>query len=427
MECTKKHHITRRLITKTPRELVRWLQQIVDDDTENFDETFDLDSWEARRAPRHYNSQLYRPAGYHWYPATISKAVQRFVIQHCRNKFWQSRWRKWSVSYNVCHGFNVVTNVLQAVTVHPWPSPIFAFEDLVLKHNDTHKDKQTSHPGKTHLFFSTRLQAETLSGFPKKKLVPHFHRSAGWMLILAVKISSVGWLVDQPFSKRYLSHWTVVCSQLSWRTDCYARWIQFELFAGCEVVRALATSTRNLESANLIFFLTKNLALIESTSTPATTQACNSLGWRNWTMPHAGEILWTWSLALRAISPRTFCAKFCPSILQSANWTLQIDVTLLHVDGTITNHKEIGLGSLLPSWFQGYLFILPSWQAWALMGLDCIHWILQQNLRIQRQVPEQKLCHKARWFYGMATSRPFAYLEPSIAARSSGASFSIIE
>ena len=171
-------------------------------------------------------------------------------------------------------------------------------------------------------------------------------------------------------------------------------------------------------------FSHKNLALIESTSTPATTQACNSLGWRNWTMPHAfGEILWRWSFALRAISPRTFCA----SILQSANWTLQIDVTLLHVDGTITTHKEIGLGSLLPSWFQGYLFILPSWQAWALMGLDCIHWILQQNLRIQRQVPEQKLCHKARWFYGMATSRPFTYLEPSIAARSSGASFNMIE
>ena len=56
----------------------------------------------------------------------------------------------------------------KAVPVHRWPSPIFAFEDLVLKQNDTHKDKQTSHPGKTHLFFSTRLQAETLSGFPKK-------------------------------------------------------------------------------------------------------------------------------------------------------------------------------------------------------------------------------------------------------------------
>ena len=57
-----------------------------------------------------------------------------------------------------------------------------------------------------------------------------------------------------------------------------------------------------------------------------------------------------------------------------------------------------------------------------LMALHCIPWILQQNLNFQRQAPEQKLCHKASWFYGMVTSRPFTYLEPSIAARSSGAS-----
>ena len=248
------------------------------------------------------------------------------------------------------------------------------------------------------------------------------------MLILAVKISSVGWLVDQPFSKRYLSHWTVVCSQLSWRTFTATRdGSNLNCLPAAKQSEHWPLLRDFLESGNLIFSH-KNLALIESTSTPATTQACNSLGWLNWTMPHALEIFFrTWSFARCAISPRTFCAKFCASILQSANWTLQIDVTLLHVDGTITNHKEIGLGSLLPSWFQGYLFILPSWQAWALMGLDCIHWILQQNLRIQRQVPEQKLCHKARWFYGMATSRPFTSLEPSIAARSSGASFSIIE
>ena len=147
----------------------------------------------------------------------------------------------------------------KAVPVHRWPSPIFAFEDLVVKHNDTHKDKQTSHPGKTHLFFSTRLQAETLSGFPKK---------IGSTLPLECRMDAdtgsenkfswlVGWLVDQPFSKRYLSHWTVVCSQLSWRTDCYARWIQFELFAGCEAVRALATSTRLPGKWKLDFFLTK--------------------------------------------------------------------------------------------------------------------------------------------------------------------------
>ena len=56
--------------------------------------------------------------------------------------------------------------------------------------------------------------------------------------------------------KKLFSHWTVVCSQLAWRTDCYVRWIQFELLASCEAVRALANSTRNLESGNL-FFLTK--------------------------------------------------------------------------------------------------------------------------------------------------------------------------
>ena len=51
VECTKKHHITKRLITKTPQELVRWLQDTVDDDREEF-ECFDLDAWEARR-PRY--------------------------------------------------------------------------------------------------------------------------------------------------------------------------------------------------------------------------------------------------------------------------------------------------------------------------------------------------------------------------------------
>ena len=90
-----------------------------------------------------------------------------------------------------------------------------------------------------------------------------------------------------------------------------------------------------------------------------------------------------------------------------------------------------------PSWLQDDVFT-PSWQAWALMELHqgllpgtpcwvytlhCIHWILQQNLRVQSQSPEQKLCHKARWFYGIVfTSRPFTYREPSITARSSGAS-----
>ena len=60
-----------------------------------------------------------------------------------------------------------------------------------------------------------------------------------------------------------------------------------------------------------------------------------------------------------------------------------------------------------------------------LMGLQCIHCILKQNLRIQSQSPEQKLCYKARWFYGMVTSRPFTYFEPS-ASRFSGASLNRI-
>ena len=71
--------------------------------------------------------------------------------------------------------------------------------------------------------------------------------------------------------------------------------------------------------------------------------------------------------------------------------------------------------------------VTPGSSRDTLMGLDCIHWILQQNLRIQRQAPEQKLCHKARWFYGIVTSSSVTYLEPSIAARSFCASFNIIE
>ena len=105
-------------------------------------------------------------------------------------------------------------------------------------------------------------------------------------------------------------------------------------------------------------FFHKNLTLKESTSTPATTQVCNSLGW----------------LFL----------------------LFQVALMELH---------------------QGLLEVTLWWV--------CVHWILQQNLRIQSQSPEQKLCHKARRFYVMATSRPFTYLEPSITARSSGASFDL--
>ena len=68
VECTKKHHITKRLIAKTPPELLRWLQDTVDDDCQEF-ECFDLDAWEARR-PRYseaFPAYVPRrpPKGYH--------------------------------------------------------------------------------------------------------------------------------------------------------------------------------------------------------------------------------------------------------------------------------------------------------------------------------------------------------------------------
>ena len=59
-----------------------------------------------------------------------------------------------------------------------------------------------------------------------------------------------------------------------------------------------------------------------------------------------------------ACESRDLLRNFCPSTLQPANWTLKIDVTVLHFDGTITNHKEIGLGHLLPSWLQDDVFTL---------------------------------------------------------------------
>ena len=118
---------------------------------------------------------------------------------------------------------------------------------------------------------------------------------------------------------------------------------------------------------------------------------------------------------------RLFASNFCPSTLQPANWTLKIDVTVLHFDGRIANHKENWTGvspGVTPRPSTGH----------TLMGLHCIHWILQlqQNLRIQSQSPEQKLCHKASGFYGKK-SRPFTYVKPSIAARSSGAAFDQVD
>ena len=64
---------------------------------------------------------------------------------------WKSSLKQVRFIAQRAQGTKKVLLVRKAVTVHRWPSPIFAFEVLVLKHNDTHKDMQTSQPGKTHL------------------------------------------------------------------------------------------------------------------------------------------------------------------------------------------------------------------------------------------------------------------------------------
>ena len=53
------------------------------------------------------------------------------------------------------------------------------------------------------------------------------------------------------------------------------------------------------------------------------------------------------------------------------NWIIQIDLTVLHFDGTIRNHKEIGHGHLLPSWLQNDVFTpkTPS---------SCSAWLLHR-------------------------------------------------
>ena len=49
-------------------------------------------------------------------------------------------------------------------------------------HTHTHKDIQTSQPGKTRLFFPTRLQAETLAHFPEMKKTLLAHRYCSVLL-----------------------------------------------------------------------------------------------------------------------------------------------------------------------------------------------------------------------------------------------------
>ena len=126
-----------------------------------------------------------------------------------------------------------------------------------------------------------------------------------------------------------------------------------------ESVRALASSTRNLESGNL-FFLTK---IWPQKNLLAHLQRlrCATL-WDGgfWTMLHPMGQTFV-DLKLCTACESTDCLRnFCPTTLQPANWTLKIDVTVLHFDGTMANHKEIGLGHLLPSWVQDDSFTRPS-------------------------------------------------------------------
>ena len=152
-------------------------------------------------------------------------------------------------------------------------------------------------------------------------------------------------------------------------------------------------------------------------SSPATTQVCNSLGWllddaasgQNFvdlklcTACQSTDLL----LATAKLDSKNRCytlACWWNDHESQRNWTWK-PFTKLVSRLFVYSSKLAGVSS----------------DGSRLYSLD-----LQQNLRIQRQSPEQKLCYKARWFYGMVTSRPFTYLEPSIAARSSRASLNRI-
>ena len=152
-------------------------------------------------------------------------------------------------------------------------------------------------------------------------------------------------------------------------------------------------------------------------------------------MPHPGKIFVDLKLCT-ACQSTDFCASFAhiaTGKLDSKNWSYSLAFWW-------DDHESQGNWTWTPftklTW-KWYFYsskltgvssdrVTPGPSRDTLMGLRCIHWVLQQNLRIQRQAPEQKLCHKASWFYGIVTSRPFTYRELSIAARSSGASLNRI-
>ena len=149
-------------------------------------------------------------------------------------------------------------------------------------------------------------------------------------LILKLLLGLAGWIAL--FKKRvFLTLNTGLQSTCLTDRLRTARWIQFELLSSQSVGQFYAKSGKwklVFSYKNLGF---KNLVLQR-------LRGGNFLGWFNWTMPHPGKILWTCDVKLC----KNFWRNPCPTALQP--------------DGTITNHKEIGLGRLLPSWFQEDIF-----------------------------------------------------------------------
>ena len=168
---------------------------------------------------------------------------------------------------------------------------------------------------------------------------------------------------DQPFSKREsFSHWTVVCSQLSWQTD--ARWIQFELLAGCETVRALAVRSE-IWKVETCFF--SKMTLKESTN----DSGVKLLGVVKLDDAACGQIFVDMKLCT-ACESMWLLAQFLPNHVATGKLDSKNPTYRLALDGTIMKHKEIGLGRLLPSklasrWY--FYSSIPSWQAWTLLKL----------------------------------------------------------
>ena len=111
---------------------------------------------EARKVANHLSGGPCRSAKSQ--PASFDKSCSNFLSQTKNQELYRKETsfpKMWIFSMSLSKGSeNEVGSSpsKKAVSVHPWPSPIFAFEVLVLKRNDAHKDIQTSQPGKTHLF-----------------------------------------------------------------------------------------------------------------------------------------------------------------------------------------------------------------------------------------------------------------------------------